>query len=408
MLYNLFLLLYRLGISITSLWNAKAKAWITGREHWEEKLLHAVQNWKGKEVYWMHCASLGEFEQGRPLLEAIRLQNLDCKILLTFFSPSGYEIRKGYTGADFVAYLPMDGRRNAKQFLEIVEPSLALFVKYEFWHYFLKELSERKIKAILVSGAFRKDQVFFKWYGGFFRRMLKYFDVLTVQDEASKTLLHAIGFRSVITGDTRYDRVVAIAAEAEAMPKIELFSAGNKLVIAGSTWPGDEQALKASLKIFPVHWKLILAPHEIHVGHLRSIKNLFGNECVFYSELERNKEAKVLVIDNIGMLSNLYRYGEIACIGGGFDQSGIHNILEPAVFGLPVIFGPFFEKFSEAREMVGLSFAFPAADTDSYSGILQKLMEDPARGVLQERIKQFVFSKTGATDKILKLLEGLK
>ncbi|MEO6832262.1 MAG: glycosyltransferase N-terminal domain-containing protein, partial [Chitinophagaceae bacterium] len=265
-----------------------------------------------------------------------------------------------------------------------------------------------KVKTILVSGAFRKDQIFFKWYASFFRKMLGRFEVLTVQDEVSQELLLTIGFSSKLTGDTRYDRVVAIAAQADILPKIELFKGENKLVIAGSTWLGDEQALKASLEIFPENWKLILAPHEINSGHLHSIKNLFGKDCISYSEFERSTDAKVLIIDNIGMLSSLYRYGEIACIGGGFDQGGIHNILEPAVFGLPVIFGPAFEKFSEAREMVAAGFAFPVNDAESYSRTIKKLMVDGLREPLQGQIKQFVLSKTGATQKILKLIEHAK
>lgn len=408
LLYNLFLILYRAAIAVTALWNSKAKAWQQGRQgQWRllrERIPEVVT---GQRRIWMHCASLGEFEQGRPVLEALRAAHSACVIILSFFSPSGYEVRKSYAGADVVCYLPSDGPHAAKRFIDIVQPELALFVKYEFWHYYLKELAIRQIPAVLVSGAFRNSQPFFQWWGGFFRKMLSRFSLLTVQDEASLQLLHSIGLKDKtrLTGDTRYDRVAQIAAEAKELPVIEAFKGDGKLIIAGSTWPEDERILYTCLSSIPEGWKLVIAPHEIDVAHLASIQSLFGEACVFYSAYEPGTAAKVLVIDNIGMLSALYRYGDIACIGGGYSRSGIHNVLEPAVFGLPVIMGPEYKKFGEAVQMVRKGFAFPAEGTFTCKEILQSLIED-SKGLsaLQNLIRMYIQEQTGATSKILALL----
>lgn len=355
----------------------------------------------------MHCASLGEFEQGRPVLEALKLQHPQAFILLTFFSPSGYEVRKDYMGADVVCYLPMDGRWSSRRFLDIVQPDLALFVKYEFWHYYLKGLAVRQTPTVLISGAFRKKQAFFKPWGAFFRQMLGSFSLLTVQDARSLQLLERIGLveKTHLTGDTRFDRVAQIAQEAKTLPLIEVFKGKDKLIIAGSTWPEDEQMLKASLSEIPVGWKLILAPHEINNAHLEAVRQLFGSECIFYSSFQPDSDAKILVIDNIGMLSSLYGYGEIACIGGGYSKSGIHNILEPAIFGLPVIIGPEYQKFSEAVAMVKKGFVFPAKDKEFYQRTLQELIaDDEGRAALQGFIKTYMHEHTGATAKIMALL----
>ncbi|MBS1644326.1 MAG: 3-deoxy-D-manno-octulosonic acid transferase [Bacteroidetes bacterium] len=403
-LYNLFLFLYRQGIILTAQWNAKAKAWVDGRVGWEQSLAHSLKNWPGATVYWMHCASLGEFEQGRPLLEALKQQQPNCRILLSFFSPSGYEAQKDFAGADHVCYLPLDGYNSARQFLDIVQPQLALFVKYEFWYYYLQELSRRNVKTVLVSGAFRTEQIFFKWYGGFFRRILRNFSLITVQDEVSQALLLSRGFVSVHCGDTRYDRVLAIAAQGRSLPKVEQFKGKCELIVAGSTWPQDEALLHQALSLFPTNWKLVLAPHEISPEHLQQIKNLLGDQCVFYSELEEGTAAKVLVIDNIGMLSSLYRYGAFAWIGGGFSKSGIHNILEPAVFGLPSIFGPYYEKFSEARAIVALGCGFPVKKTEDWTIALQTLFQEEQRKPLQQKLRTFVQTNAGATEKIIKLI----
>jgi 3-deoxy-D-manno-octulosonic-acid transferase len=408
MLYNLFLVLYRAGIAVTALWNPKARAWQRGRKQQWERLHQAIPPLRpGQQRYWMHCASLGEFEQGRPVLEALRARDKDGVIVLSFFSPSGYEVRKNYEGADVICYLPMDGAAAARKFLAIVSPTVAFFVKYEFWHYYLKELAQRQVPTVLVSGAFRRDQAFFKWWGGFFREMLFRFQVLTVQDAGSLQLLRGIGLgeKAFFTGDTRYDRVIQIADTAHDLPLIETFRGLDKLIVAGSTWPEDERMLKAAWSSPPEGWKLVLAPHEIDRPHLDAIKALFGSECIFYSEFRPDTAARILVIDNIGMLSSLYRYGEIACIGGGFNRGGIHNVLEPAVFGLPVLMGPEYQKFTEAVTMVKKGFAFPVTDPATYSQVLQDLTADhEGRQALQTLIRTYVREHAGATAKILALL----
>lgn len=358
----------------------------------------------------MHCASLGEFEQGRPILEALRSQHPDFFIVLSFFSPSGYQVRHNWDGADYICYLPMDGPIASKRFLSIVNPSIAFFVKYEFWHYYLKGLRKRNIPAILVSGAFRKSQPFFRPWGGFFRSILRQFQVITVQDAKSEHLLQKIGLgaKTYVTGDTRYDRVAQIASNTTELPLIEAFRGGAKLVIAGSTWPEDERMLQAALPHIPSDWKLIIAPHEIHEAHIQSVSALFGEAATLYSSFKAGLEARVLIIDNIGMLSSLYCYGEVACIGGGYSRSGIHNVLEPAVFGLPVIIGPKYQKFSEAVAMVTKGFAHPAPDADTYTRILTELIkDDEGRHALQALIRAHIQEHTGATAKILSLLPQL-
>jgi 3-deoxy-D-manno-octulosonic-acid transferase len=410
LLYNLFLLLYRAAIAITALWNKKAQEWQNGRKgQWQRLTAALASAGLGKRI-WMHCASLGEFEQGRPVLEALRLQYPDAFIVLTFFSPSGYMVRKNWDGADYICYLPMDGPIAARRFVSIVRPSIAFFVKYEFWHHYLRELGDRDIPAILVSGAFRKSQPFFRPWGSFFRAILSRFRILTVQDAKSETLLRKIGLaaKTHVTGDTRYDRVAQIAEGTTDLPLIEVFRGTAKLIIAGSTWPEDERMLQATLSHIPSDWKLIIAPHEVHDAHIHSIRSLFEDVATLYSSFTPDTDARVLIIDNIGMLSSLYRYGEIACIGGGYSRSGIHNVLEPAVFGLPVIMGPEYQKFSEAVTMVKKGFAHPAADADTYIRILSELIQDDdGRHALQGLIRAHIQDHKGATAKILALLPQL-
>ncbi len=408
LLYRLFLWLYRLGIAVSALWNEKARQWQEGRKgQWNQMGSKIPSSRPGQPRYWMHCASLGEFEQGRPIIEALKEHTPDCVVILSFFSPSGYEPRKDFPLADAVVYLPMDGPGNAARFLNMVQPTQALFVKYEFWHFYLKALSEHGIPALLVSGVFREGQPFFRAWGGFFRKLLSRFSVLTVQDEKSLALLQKIGLgdRAKLTGDTRYDRVAAIAAAARALPLIEAFKGEAKLLIAGSTWPEDEMMLRTFLPQMQKGWKMIVAPHELGDAHLEALKQTFGNEGVFYSQFQEGMEQRVLIIDNIGMLSALYRYGDIACVGGGFNRSGIHNVLEPAVFGLPIVMGPYYEKFPEAVNLVKGGYAFPVQDETAFCERLLALMNDDAsRMRLSAALREEVQRHTGATAKILQLL----
>ncbi len=392
---------------IAALFNPKAKKWVRGRRNIFERLEKATAG--HQSIIWIHCASLGEFEQGRPLLEKLKADPSfrNAKFLLTFFSPSGYEIRKDYKGADWVFYLPMDGPRNAKRFLEIVNPSLVIFVKYEFWFYYLKKIKYRNIPLILVSALFWKEMSFFKWYGAMQRKMLSRFDHLFVQDHKSKQLLDDIGLSSItsISGDTRFDRVIDIAESAEPLPLIEQFIGGNKTIIAGSTWPEDEEVLKQTLNaVDDATRKLILAPHEISEKHLASITELFPGS-IRYSQLGSAPGSTVLIIDNIGLLSRLYKYATITYIGGGFGK-GIHNTLEAAVYAKPVIFGPVFHKFREAADLIKKGGAFSIANADESIKIISELLANENK--LAESGKSsgnYVYSNRGASNRIIQFLK---
>ena len=403
-LYNLFLFLYSLVARIYALFNDKARKWVDGRKDWEDHFKQKLS--AGERRVWFHCSSVGEYEQAKPVVEALSAEFPDYKVVVTFFSPSGYEACKNTPLADYVFYLPHDGRRNAKRFVELVDPALAMFVKYEFWYYYLTELKARGIPTLLVSGAFRGEQPFFKWYGGMFRDMLGCLDHFFLQDEASGNVLKAIGIdKNVsISGDTRYDRVAAIAHSITPIPAIEKFKGTSKILIGGSTWPGDENVLKDCIQALPADWKVVIAPHEVDSAHIKQVKELFDNSILF-SELDvenAGQDKKVLIINNIGMLSRLFAYGDVAFIGGGFQKGGIHNILEPAVFGLPVIFGPVYEKFVEAKELAAIHYVFPVSNADECSAVLQKLVADEEyRGGLNYALREFMRGKTGATKMIL-------
>ncbi len=403
-LYNLFLFLYSLMARIYGLFNGKARKWVEGRKDWENNFKNVLS--RGEKRIWVHCSSMGEFEQAKPLIEELRLQYPAYKILVTFFSPSGYDACKNTSLADYVFYLPHDSKQNAQKFVAIVEPAMAVFVKYEFWYYYLARLQAIGIPTLLVSGAFRRDQPFFKWYGGMFRDMLKCFSFFFLQDRASEEALNTIGLNSniLISGDTRYDRVSAIAEKVSGIQAVDDFRNGNKILIAGSTWPGDEEVLKDCMVKLPGNWKLIIAPHEVDSAHVSKVQSLFKSSILF-SELDAENtgiDRKVLIIDNIGMLSRLFAYGDIAFIGGGFQKGGIHNILEPAVFGLPVIFGPVYSKFVEAKELATLKYVFPVSSANECSGVLEKLITDEEyRGSISYALKEFMKNHTGATETIL-------
>lgn len=410
--YNIFLLLFRAGTHIAALFNPKAQKWVAGRRNIFSRLEMKISN--EEKIIWFHCASLGEFEQGRPVIEKLKEQVKDHKILLTFFSPSGYEVQKNYTGADWVFYLPMDGPRNAKRFLEIVNPSLVIFVKYEFWFYYLKKIKYRNIPLLLISALFRPDMSFFKWYGKLQRKMLSRFNHIFVQTHESKKLIDDLGLSAICSyaGDTRFDRVAEIAASSENIPVIEKFISNHNTVIAGSTWPEDEEVLlKALNEINIKNQKLIIAPHEIHEKHIKELKVLFP-DCVLYSDLIAGNyvESNVLIINNVGLLSRLYKYATITYIGGGLKTNGVHNVLEAAVYFKPVLFGPYYHKYSEAVELVksggGISFS-----GEKRNGIMLKELIEGLIGNEEEyklRCKaagEFVQSNTGATEKIVRYIQ---
>lgn len=402
LLYNLLTGAYFLGIKIAAIWNPKAKQWVQGRVGlWEDiKRRITLQRVDGQQLVWMHCASLGEFEQGRPVLEALRKERPAIKILLSFFSPSGYEIRKNYPHADWVVYLPADSANNAQRFLNAVQPDLAIFVKYEFWHHYLTHLKSRKIPTLLISAIFRTEQPFFKWYGGLHRNMLHCFSAILVQDEASLQLLNKLGVTHVqVAGDTRVDRVVEIAAHPIPLPAVAQFCGDSPVMLCGSTWPPDEAMLNevfASAQF--KKWKFILAPHDVQPAHLQAIESKLTVPFLRFSQLEQyqDSKARLLLVDNIGLLSSLYAFGKIAYIGGGFGQ-GIHNVLEPAAFGLPVLFGPKFGKFEEANWMVKQGGAFVVGNQIDLIASLAKLLETELLNDASSKLLSYIQMRSGAT-----------
>jgi 3-deoxy-D-manno-octulosonic-acid transferase len=398
-LYRLAIAAYTTGVRIAAFFNPKAALFASGRKGLLDKMQLALASERRKRI-WMHCASLGEFEQGRPVLEALRLQYPQHSIVLTFFSPSGYEVRKNYDGADYVFYLPMDTRANAAAFLDIVSPALCLFIKYEFWYFYLDTIHKRKIPAILLSAIFHKDQSFFKWYGSLFRHMLHAFSHIFVQDEHSKSLLHGIHISHVSTsGDTRFDRVIAAAAQAGTLPVAETFCADSKILVAGSTWPEDEAVLAKTLPLLGHKWKLILVPHEIHDEHIEAIQKHFPHALRWTSVNEESPldSANVLIVDKVGLLMQLYRYGRVAWIGGGFGKEGVHNVLEAAVYGTPCLYGPIFHQFLEARELLEKGGAFSLSDPKEIAQTLNELDDTRRYEQHASLAKDYVLSKTGAT-----------
>lgn len=402
--YNLGIRTYTLAIRLASPFNEKASLWIKGRKNIEERIGEID---KGEHrLVWFHAASLGEFEQGRPVMEALKKEQPETKILLTFFSPSGYEIRKNYAGADYILYLPADTPRNARHFIESIQPDAAVFVKYEYWYNYLNQLNKRHIPTYLISAIFRKEQPFFKTWGGLHRKMLHFFTRMFIQDEESARLLSSIGIQAFEqTGDTRFDRVKQIADAAKDIDKVASFLNGAPAVICGSTWPPDEDLLLDYISSDNTPFKWIIAPHEIGENHIKNILGKCKQKVVRYSQEESDvTDAKVLIIDCIGLLSSIYRYGKIAYIGGGFG-AGIHNTLEAAVYGIPVIFGPRYQKFNEAVTLIQQGGAFSIHNKTELDELLDSLLQDQAiTETAGRQALAYVNSQLGATDIIMKYL----
>lgn len=401
-IYTLLIIIYTGIVHIISLFNHKASLWVKGRRKWAERLRENCN--PEDRTIWIHCASLGEFEQGRPVIEKIKEKVPDYRILLTFFSPSGYEIRKNWPMADYICYLPADTPRNAELFIDIAKPSMALFIKYEFWNNYLSVLNKRKIPFYLVSGIFRPEQHFFKWYGGFFRNILGKFTHIFVQDEKSVELLSKIGIVNVSqSGDTRFDRVSQIAESAKEILQIKQFRGAEKLFLAGSSWRQDEEILAQYINQFPERMKWIFAPHEIDEPNLVRLESLLRTKHVRFSEFtENNSDARVMIIDNIGMLSSAYSYACIAEVGGGFGK-GIHNILEPACWGIPVMFGPNHKKFREAIDLINENGAKTFSSFGDFMSTLDKWMTDENHySETAKAAVEYIKKNTGATEKILK------
>jgi len=404
--YNIIIHLYHWLIRLAAFFNTKAKLWVDGRKGIFNRLAEDLKD--HPRVVWFHAASLGEFEQGRPVMEAFREKYPGSGILLTFFSPSGYEIKKNYTGADYIYYLPIDTPRNVKRFIDIVNPDVAIFIKYEFWFNYLDFLNKNDIPVYVISAIFRPGQHFFKVYGGWTRKQLKKITTFFVQDEQSKQLLISAGISNVlVSGDTRFDRVSRIASQKKDFPLIEKFTKGKKVLLAGSSWPPDEKLLPVFFNGKIQNPGLIIAPHEIHEERIRSILSLFGDyNPIRYSQITEQNifTTNVLVIDGIGFLSSLYQYCDVAMIGGGFGK-GIHNILEAVTFGKPVVFGPNFEKFAEAKNLIRQNGAF-AVDENNFGDTVFRLFNDP--GVYNKAsdvAKSYIAQNTGATQIILDNLD---
>ena len=404
MFYNLAIALYDVLVHLAAPFSRKPRKMMKG--HWVVYDLLRQQLKKEVRYIWFHAASLGEFEQGRPLIEKIRAQYPEYGILLTFFSPSGYEVRKNYRGADVVCYLPFDKPRNVRKFLDTVNPCMAFFIKYEFWKNYLDELHKRHIPVYSVSSIFRKGQVFFKWYGGTYRQVLRNFDYLFVQNERSKRYLAKIDInRVMVVGDTRFDRVLQIREEAKELPLVEAFKGKAPCLVAGSSWQPDEDLL---IEYFNGHpeMKLIIAPHVIDENHLVEIVGKLKRPYVRYTRADEEnvKNADCLIIDCFGLLSSIYRYGDMAYIGGGFGV-GIHNTLEAAVYGIPVMFGPKYQKFQEAVQLIENGGAFCIHDGGELNSLLDRLFTDkPFLKETGDKAGYYVTSQAGATDKILGMI----
>lgn len=408
--YNFSIHLYRFLIWVAHFFHKKAKLWILGRQGWRQR--YAVQFQKKGPVFWIHVASLGEFEQGRPLIEGFRQAYPGWQMVLSFFSPSGYELRKQYPHADFICYLPADTPRNAYDFLDIIRPDVAVFVKYEFWANYLFSLKKRQIPTILVAALFRENQPFFHPMGGFWRKMLSCYQHIFVQNNSSANLLYAIGIQHLsIVGDTRVDRVLKLAEEAKENDIVAAFTAqhASKTIIVGSSWPRDENLwIEVLQKPDFQHYKIIFAPHEPKNALQLSGAVAPLGKALLYSESTREAlpAARVLIIDNVGLLNTLYRYGSLAYIGGGFGK-GIHNTLEPAAWGLPVLFGPKYTKFEEAIQFVARGGAFCIANARDLERVLKNLENESFRKKSSHAVLQYLKESKGASTQILHYLSSV-
>jgi 3-deoxy-D-manno-octulosonic-acid transferase len=406
-LYDLFIRIYPFIIKVISPFNPKAKLWTEGRKDIMRQIEATVK--PGDDIIWMHCASLGEFEQGRPVLEKLRIQYTHCKILVTFFSPSGYEVRKDYKGADYVFYLPMDNESTAKRFIDHIKPKLILLVKYEFWYYYLSEACKQRVPIILISGVFRKDQIFFKPHGKLHREMLACFQQIFVQNQFSLDLLASIGFTNnvSIAGDTRFDRVIEIAENFKPIAAIEKFINSADVIVAGSTWIEDDEELDHFANTNP-HIKFIIAPHNVGKERIDECKKLYKKSMVF-SEIKNEEfvEGKnVLIIDSIGMLSSLYKYATVCYVGGAFGDDGVHNVLEAAVYEKPVVFGPEFEKYIEAEELIESGGGYTIENALELEKLFETLLQkDDEYHSASKASKQYVYSRRGSTEKIINYIQ---
>ena len=405
-LYNLVISIAGFFLKIVALFSPKIKLFVNGRENVFSILEEKIK--PSDKTIWFHSASLGEYEQGLPVIEKIKEKYPDHKIIVTFFSPSGYEVRKNNTVADVTVYLPLDTKSNAKQFLKLAHPELVFFIKYEFWLNYLKELETNKTPTYLISGIFRDNQMFFKWYGGFYRKTLKAFTYFFVQNESSKEKIEAIGFHNVIvSGDTRFDRVNAILERDNTLDFIENFKNDFPTIVIGSSWPKDEALLAEYINQAPEHVKFIIAPHNIKPDQITSLKSQITKSTVLFSE-KRDLDLSgynVFIIDTIGLLTKIYSYGTIAYVGGGFGNPGIHNILEPATFGIPIVIGPNYSNFAEAVQLVALEGCITISNSKELKETLDRLLNDT--NFFEEKssiCRSYIQDNKGATNTIMNIV----
>ncbi|MBJ2122800.1 3-deoxy-D-manno-octulosonic acid transferase [Flavobacterium sp. IB48] len=405
-LYNLAIHIAGFFLRIISLFSPKIKLFVEGRKSVFSTLKEKIQ--PEDKTIWFHSASLGEHEQGLPVIEKIKEKYPSHKIIVTFFSPSGYEVRKNNTVADVTIYLPLDTKSNAKKFIKLVHPEKAFFIKYEFWLNYLKELEDHKTPTYLISGIFRDNQMFFKWYGGFYRNALKAFTYFFVQNEKSKEKVESLGFKNVIvSGDTRFDRVNAILERDNRLDYIENFKNNKQTIVIGSSWPKDEALLAEYINQAPENVKFIIAPHNIKPDQITDLQSKITKSTILFSEKE-NKDLSgynVFIIDIVGILTKIYSYGTIAYVGGGFGNPGIHNILEPATFGMPIVIGPNYSNFAEAIALVKIGGCIPISTSSELKEIFDNLLKD--KNFLEEKSeisRSFIQTNKGATETIIKLV----
>src|SRR5690554_2276400 len=405
-LYNILISIAGFLLKIIALFNKKIKLFVEGRKQ-SFSILSEKLN-KGDKTIWFHVASLGEYEQGLPVMEEFKKKFPNHKLVLTFFSPSGYEVRKNNTIADVMVYLPWDTKSNVQQFLKMVQPEMAIFVKYEFWINYLSQLKKQNIPTYLISGIFRENQTFFKWYGGFYRKALNSFTHFFVQNESSKKRIESIGFTNVIvSGDTRFDRVFAISERDNHLSFVEQFKGDNLLFVAGSTWEVDENLLINYINNTDKKIKFIIAPHNIKKEQISNLKFQINKSVVLFSEKENKNlsDFDVMIVDTIGILTKIYSYADVAYVGGGFGNPGVHNVLEPAVFGIPTVIGKNYSHFAEATQLVNLKGVISIKNQQELNQILDKLLsEEDYRKEKGKICADFIVSQKGATQRIMDFL----
>lgn len=405
-LYNLSVNAYGISVRLASPFNLKAAAWVAGRKDWKSRLTDAIGTLnRDKPVVWFHASSLGEFEQGRPVMEALKRDN-EINLVITFFSPSGYEVMKKWLTADLIFYLPLDSKKNATDFIGLIKPDVAVFVKYEFWYHYLKQLNDQHITTYIISARFYADQIFFKSWAKWYRKVLFLIDKIYVQDKSSLDLLEGIGYKPVeLSGDTRYDRVNELSQHADQFVEVEDFVNNEKLFVAGSSWPSDEEIIAKYINKNPDKYKYLIAPHDISENHLKKIEKLLNVPFQRYSTYNKEEAPRVLILDTIGMLSRVYKYASAAYIGGAFKE-GLHNILEPAAYGVSVITGPDHDGFPEGPAMEKAGGLVRIKNDKEFESLMNKwAIDEEIRKNAASAARLFVQDRTGATQKITKDIE---